>query len=119
MAVLLLTSLVASQYDLAELVDILDILDYTVFLHVLNKTLLLGLLIPLTNWGCTRRLCNSCIFDFETAGGISIQHLNSTKPTKFLLAQLARSPLSCPSAVLVDHTLNEIGCKLGLTLSPI
>ena len=89
------------------------------FLHVLDKTLLLGLLIPLTDRGCTRRLCNRCIFDLETAGGISVQHLYSTKATKFLLAQLARSPLCCPCTVLVDHAFDEIGCKLGLTLSPI
>ena len=60
---LLLASLVASQYDRAELVDILDVLDDPVFLHVLNKTLLLGLLIPLTDRGCPRRLCYRCVFD--------------------------------------------------------
>jgi hypothetical protein len=63
MAGLLLASLVASQDNRAELVDILDVLDDPVFLHVLNKTLLLGLLIPLTDRGCPRRLCNRCIFD--------------------------------------------------------
>ena len=107
---LLLASLVSSQYDRAELVDILDVLDDPVFLHVLNKTLLLGLLIPLTDRGCARWLCNRCVFDLQAAGGICVQHLNSTEPTKFLLAQLPRSPLCCPSTVLVDHTLNEIGC---------
>jgi hypothetical protein len=86
MAGLLLASLVASQDNRAELVDILDVLDDPVFLHVLNKTLLLGLLIPLTDRGCTRGLCYSCVFDLEAAGGISVQHLNSTEPTKFLLA---------------------------------
>jgi len=83
---LLLASLVASQYDRAELVDILDVLDDPVFLHVLDKTLLLGLLIPLTDGGCTRRLCNRCVFDLEAAGSISVQHLNTTEPTKFLMA---------------------------------
>lgn len=110
MAILLLASLVPSQYNRAELVDILDVLDNPVFLHVLDKTLLLSLLIPLTDRGCTRRLCNRCIFNLETAGRISVQHLNSAKATKFLLAQLARGPLCCPCTVLVDHTLNEIGC---------
>ena len=110
MAGLLLASLVASQDNRAELVDILNVLDDPVFLHVLYKTLLLGLLVPLTDRGCPRRLCNRCVFDLEAAGGICIQHLNTTEPTKFLLAKLARSPLCCPSTVLVDHTLNEIGC---------
>jgi hypothetical protein len=86
MAGLLLASLVASQDNLAELIDILDVLDDPVFLHVLDKTLLLGLLIPLTDGGCTRRLCNRCVFDLEAAGSISVQHLNTTEPTKFLLA---------------------------------
>ena len=63
MAGLLLASLVDSQYDRAELVDILDVFDDPVFLHVLNKTLLLGLLVPLTDRGCPRRLCNRCVFN--------------------------------------------------------
>ena len=64
MTVLLLAaSLVPSQHNLAELVDILDVLDDPVFLHILNKTLLLSLLIPLTDRGCTRWLCNCCVFD--------------------------------------------------------
>lgn len=123
MAVLLLASLVASssQYDLTELVDVLDVLDDPVFLHVLHKTLLLGglLLIALTYRGCTRRLSDRCIFDLETARGIRVQHLNSTEPPEFLLTKLARRPLSCPRTILIDHTFYEIGCKLGLTLSPI
>lgn len=86
MAGLLLASLVASQYDLAGLFNILDVLDDPVLLHVLNKTLLLGLLVPLSDRGCARRLCNRCVFDLETAGSISVQHLNSAEPTKFLLA---------------------------------
>ena len=119
MAVLLLASLVtSSQHNLAELVDILDVLNDPVFLHILNKTLLLGLLVPLTDRGCTRWLCNRCVFYLETAGGISVQHLNPTKPAKFLLSQLPWSPLGCPRTVLIDHALYEIGCKLSLALSP-
>lgn len=59
--------IITSHYHLTKVVDILNILDNTVPLHIFDEALLLCLLIPLANWWSSGRLCYSCVFDFKAA----------------------------------------------------
>ena len=60
MSILLFVSLISVHYNLAQRVDVLDVLNYPVLLHVLNEILLLAL----SDRRCAWRLCNGSVFDF-------------------------------------------------------
>ncbi len=78
----------SSLIHIVMLIHILDIFDQAMLLHVLNKAWLsiCDCLRIISNWNCSKRLSNCCVFNFQTCRQPlrcpvrcrRIQHLNST-----------------------------------------
>ena len=89
-------------------VNILNVLNDPMLLHIFNKVLLLTLLSH--RWS-SRWLCYGCVFYLEAPPcGVCIQHLHPDKTTQLLLSNLSSSS----SPALVYHPFDKIRSKLWL-----
>jgi len=104
------------------LIDILYILYKSMLLHIFNKARLpicSGLRIS-PNWYSPGWLCDSRIFNFKTCRqslwghviGIRIEHLNPIAELFLSTKDPRAASTDDPLPVLVDHTFDEVSCKL-------